>query len=180
MTPVMEFLFFSPSTALGWRTCSDTHFLQCADVQFFAIFILHSKVQASLSLTFSVSYLTCFENFQWEQEGWGAAVQCKHALLSKVGREHTVSTFAWPWNQDSLSTALQRRLVEVPPAAMYKDLQHITTLQLLSFLYSVFHSTCAQSALQTAIEKVQNNYVFTQRSCFLQMANPTLSITEQR
>lgn len=89
MTPIMEFLFFSPYTTLGWRTYSDINLLQCADTQFFAIFMLHSKVQVSLSLMFSVSYLICFENFQWEQEGWGAAVQCKHALLSKVGCEHT-------------------------------------------------------------------------------------------
>lgn len=71
---------------------------------------------------------------------------------------NTVCAFAWPWNQGSLSTALQHRLVEVPPAAMYKDLQHTTTLQLLTLFYTVsftLHVLKVLYNIQTAIEIVQ-------------------------
>ena len=73
--------------------------------------------------------------------------------------------------------------MEVPPAAMYKDLQRITTLQLLTLFYTVsftLHVLKVLYNIQTAIENVQNKYVFKQRSCFLQLAKMTLSITEQQ
>lgn len=98
-----------------------------------------------------------------------------------MGCEYTASISAWPSNYDSLSTAFQHHLVEVPPAAIYKDLQHTTTLQLLTLFYIVsfiLHVLKVLYNIQTAIEKVQNKYVFKQRSCFLQLAKMTLFTTE--
>jgi len=76
----------------------------------------------------------------------------------------------------------QHHLVEVPPAAMYKDLQHATTLQLLTYLTVSFtlHVLKVLYNTPTATENVQNKYIFKQKSCFLQLAKMTHSITEQQ
>lgn len=98
---------------------------------------------------FPTKLLNLLREFLVGTRGVGAVAQCNHALLSEVGCEHSEQHFCLALKPGkSVNRASASSCGSAPCCHVQRLTADYNTATFNCISYSVFHSTCAQSALQ--------------------------------